>query len=181
MYVKEWFWYIVDVKEEKFYRLYQELWRLGMIDKKPTPSNKFRQLERIIKDIRIMAQNAKNKRKPSPRVNNELRWISVSLNDEDQAACDAWLDANVSQCLGYLCNIAERGFSCSLKPGRDEDYMATIFGDVGTSEAPDAIGVSAFAADPGDALAGVLYKFIVILDMGKSVPSRDDATKRRFR
>lgn len=181
MFVHHWSEYIVDPSEGHWYRFWVRKFNDFYAQEKRSKFQKLALFERLIKDVYIVAKNAKSKRGNSSGFTSDIRWINVPITDDDSAQVIGWLDTQYGDIIGYTCGIAERGFCISLKPGRNDDYMCTIYGVVGDDNSRETIGVSAYATDAGDALGVCVYKFVVLLNWGAAIPAKEDTTTRRFR
>jgi len=181
LYTHDWFWYLEDASEAPYYVMRLHRAAQFLEGKKPSKANVFRQLLEHIKDVRIVAKKrAAASTKPGSS-NQEIQWLSAPINAENEAECIQWMDDNAEQSMGLICALASRGFSVSLKPGRDDDYMGTIYGQLVRDNSNTPIGISAFSPDPGDAILGVLCKFIYLLDWGKNAELGMEKNKTRFR
>lgn len=143
--------------------------------------NGFRQFERLKGELNGMAKKQENKGHKPAMGTNSIRWVNQRILDEMYPAFDEFMDSQFRDFVGYLCNFASEGVSVSLKRGTDNDFMCTfIWRNVGDNS-DETIGLSTFASTPEDALGGNIFKYIVLLDNGKSVPVSDDGGKRRVR
>lgn len=108
-------------------------------------------------------------------------WTNVVLTEADLDILER--DNSTPEIIGgMLLSVAVRGYGFSVKRMEDgQSYMCAIIGPHDTQVGRDC-GVSAFAADPRDAILGCLYKFMEKLGGSFSGSLTDVAADRhRFR
>lgn len=181
MYTKDWYWYVLPCREAQYFVRQVRRWDEFLREKKQTNFRKLGFLETILKDVRIVAKKYGNAGKKSASTNQEIQWLSAPINTENEPECLKWMDDNASQSMGFICALASRGFSVSLKPSRNDDYMGTIYGSLARGDTITSVGISAFAANPEDAILGVLCKFIFLLDWGANAEIGLEKPISRFR
>lgn len=181
MFIHHWSDYIIDPKEWKWYEHKQARSQEFKHFPYKTNSRELGIFETILKDLRMMANERRKKTTRTATHDNSVRWVNVPISDDDYAGLEEFLDSKFADFIGYLCNLAERGISISLKPGRDDDYMCTFIWRRSDSEGEEQIGLSTFAVAAGDAIGGNLYKYFVLTREGTILPDKTDATRRRIR
>lgn len=139
----------------------------------------FYEFQTFFNEVIEMAKGSKSSNDRSTHTNfGSVTWINVALSDENLQELETWLHSD-PDILTEVIGIIASGFSLAVKPASEGNgYMATIIGPSRENPAL-ACGVSGYGSTPFDALAAVLYKFIVRLDAGFTPGSA--STTRRFR
>ena len=104
-------------------------------------------------------------------------WYNCSLPDEAVPEVER-LAADIQSVAVEFLVLVEQECECGVKRSNDgSGWMAYLI--TRADDNPDvSVGLSAFAASPGDAVACLVYKYNVLL--GCAVPSAKAAAKRRF-
>lgn len=109
---------------------------------------------------------------------NSVQWVNVALSDDDVDQITQWL-AQQPDFLSEYVRLVSEGYAVGVKPAREGDgYMATIISEARADGRP-AMGVSAYASTPYDALGCLLYKFVSKL--AGEFPSTVSQSNRKFR
>ena len=181
MFQHHWAWYIPRDAEWRYYEYVLHELDVGWSEKPLTILQQFRLISFYLKDMRIMANEANKKRGKGNRRATAIEWLSVPILAEDEAEVVEWMDSHITDLFGYTIGIVESGMGLSVKPGRSNDFMASLFGAVGEGDSERNIGLSAFAASPADALACLLFKYYVVLREGDAELVTAATRQNRFR
>lgn len=107
-----------------------------------------------------------------------ITWVNVPLTDDHENEIIRW-NPDDATLLSAIIQMVELGHSWGCKDdARGNGYMAFATGT--RPDCPNAgHGLSAFSADPRDAIASLVYKHVAICDGHWPKSSSDQ--KRRFR
>lgn len=107
-----------------------------------------------------------------------VTWVSIAITAADEGALDKWLITDVEIYAGIL-TLVDGGHSVSIKTAPDGNgFMCTAIGLADDCN-NKGLGLSGFAADPGDAIKVLLYKHFNLC--GESWPRPVNGSKSRFR
>jgi len=161
--------HIIDHSEAWYYVRQVSLWRQMHGIYAQTGTWNISDVQSLIKDANIMARSKQTNTKSRGKSNGNMQWVNVYLTEDDKVYANQWIQEQLPELFGYLLNGCERGFSFSIKPGKNDDWMATCFGYADVDGSPQNIGLSAYAASPDYALAGLLFKLVVCLEFGANI------------
>lgn len=107
-----------------------------------------------------------------------VTWVNVSITTADENALDEWVITDVELYAGILA-LVDGGHSISIKVAPDGvGFMCTAIG-LADDCSNQGLGLSGFAANPGDAVKVLLYKHFNLC--GGSWPRPATGSKSRFR
>ena len=107
-----------------------------------------------------------------------LGWVNVTILDEHTPEIERLSSDLVKVATGLL-ELVAQGFDVSCKwTDGGKSCMACIIGRVSDGKDGRA-GVSAFASNPADATAALLFKYYVLLD--GQLPSPGESRERKYR